>query len=58
MALELRLQEEQAKLASLNREHLNGQNNEEENFEQRVLRLSMEEEKKERKKSDSRYLFL
>jgi hypothetical protein len=50
MALELSLQEEQARLASLNREHPNGQNNEEEDLEQRALRLSMEEEKNDEKK--------
>ena len=50
MALELSLQEEQARLASLNREHPNGQNSEEEDLEQRALRLSMEEEKKDEKK--------
>ena len=50
MALELSLQQEQARLAALGRENQNGQNNEEEDLEQRALRLSMEEEKKDEKK--------
>ncbi len=43
MALELSLQQEQARLAAAGRENQNGQNNEEEDLEQRALRLSMEE---------------
>lgn len=50
MALELSLQDEQARLASLNRQQPNAQDNEEQDLEQRALRLSMEQQKKDEKK--------